>query len=107
MEKQKNNKAEIAVRLRKLRAEYHYTQADVAKQLGISQQTYSKYENQDTNIDSATIINICRVYGISSDYLLGLDNKGNSSAEVDLSAYTSEEQIDMIVNRVLSKINNL
>jgi transcriptional regulator with XRE-family HTH domain len=103
MEKQKNCKAEIAVKLRKLRAEYHYTQSDIAKQLGISQQTYSKYENEDTNIDSATIINLCRLYNISSDYLLGLEIKPAKSGGEGFRA--TEEDIDMIVSRVLSKMN--
>jgi transcriptional regulator with XRE-family HTH domain len=105
MDKQQNNKAEIAVKLRKLRAEYNFTQADIAKQLGISQQTYSKYENQDTNIDSATIINICRVYGISSDYLLGIDNTPARTGVNTTSFSASDADIELIVNRVLSRIN--
>ncbi len=88
---EENVKSGIAVKLRALRAKNGMTQSDVASALGISQQTYSKYEKQDVNIDSATIVKICEYYGISSDYLLGI--KDNSD-------------IDIIVNKVLSKIND-
>ena len=65
----------IATRLRLLRAEANKSQFQVANAIGLSQQTYSKYENQDTNIDSATIIKLCDYYGVTSDYLLGIETK--------------------------------
>ncbi len=103
---------DIAKKLRILRAEYNLTQAEVANRLGITQQTYSKYESGKINIDSKAIIQICDMYGISSDYLLGIE-KGSQSADgenkptnVDTVAYTTtEDDIKKIVEKVLSEIN--
>jgi len=104
-----NNKQEnkgISARLRTLRAEYNLTQADVAKELGISQQTYSKYESQDTNIDSATIKKICEMYGVSADYLLGIETGNTVAGKKELNSFVkSDDEIDFIVDRVLSKIS--
>lgn len=110
-------KENIAKKLRMLRAEYNLTQSDVANKLGITQQTYSKYENQTINMDSETIIKICDLYGVSSDYLLGIESgKKNStvknsskkkSADADTVAYeTTEENIKELVKKVLAEMNN-
>ena len=108
-------KENIAKKLRMLRAEYNLTQSDVANKLGITQQTYSKYENQTINMDTETIIKICDLYGVSSDYLLGIEagkknlNVKSSSkkknAGADTVAYeTTEENIKELVK---DKIENL
>lgn len=97
-------KSDIAMKLRTLRAENDLTQADVARALDISQQTYSKYESQDANIDSAIIIKLCNFYGVSSDYLLNIETKQKKIKNKDLAYESLEEGIDLIVERVLSKI---
>ena len=74
MNRKTTSKNDTATRLRMLRAEYKLTQAEVANKLGITQQTYSKYENQSINLDSEAIIKICSLYGVSSDYLLGIES---------------------------------
>ena len=110
-------KENIAKKLRMLRAEYNLTQSDVANKLGITQQTYSKYENQTINMDTETIIKICDLYGVSSDYLLGIESgKKNStvknsskkkSTDADTVAYeTTEENIKELVKKVLAEMNN-
>lgn len=100
-------KSTMAQRLKTLRAEYDLTQAEVAKKLGISQQTYSKYENSSTLVDSDTLIALCKLYGVSADYLLGLDGKrDNPPVAASQCAFTAnDEEIEFIVNRVLSKMN--
>ena len=107
----------IAKKLRMLRAEFNYTQADVANKLGISQQTYSKYEAAKINIDSNVIIQICDLYGISSDYLLGIEKDRQSVAAdggkkaakkkpgAETVAYKTDADIEKIVKKVLSEIN--
>lgn len=101
-------KSTMAQRLKTLRAEYDLTQAEVAKKLGISQQTYSKYENSSTLVDSDTLIALCKLYGVSADYLLGLNGKRENAAlpvATKCSFTANEDDIDFIVNRVLSKMN--
>lgn len=90
----------IAARLRMLRAERGYSQADVAKSLGISQQTYSNYESKGTPPDSKALIFLCKLYGVSADYLLGLDDEKQNGGVAKMAA----ADVDSIVQQVLSKI---
>lgn len=102
-ENNKNGKqnSEIAKRLRTLRAEANKSQFQIAEELGISQQTYSKYEKQDANIDSATIIKLCDLYGVTADYLLGIEAKterrdNNISCVLQL----TDEQIKLLAKQM-------
>ena len=98
-------KNSLAMKLKILRAEYDLTQAEVAKRLGISQQTYSKYESKDTVIDSETITKICALYGVSADYLLGIDNVQNAAPPRKTAALLDDD-IDIIVQQVLTKLEH-
>ena len=50
-------------------------QADIAKLLNISQQTYSRYENDDISIDKDSLIKLALFYNTSVDYLLKLTDE--------------------------------
>lgn len=50
------------------------TQKDVADILGIDRTTYGKYETGDSNPPTSTIAELCSIFQVSSDYLLGLSN---------------------------------
>ena len=41
----------------------------------VSQATYSRYETGRLDIPSQTLIALARYYGVSVDYLLGLDHR--------------------------------
>ena len=58
--------------IRKLRIERGYSQLDIAEVLNTTQQQYSKYENGQNEIPVRHVITLCKFYGISSDWLLGL-----------------------------------
>jgi len=47
------------------------SQEEVAKKIGISQRTYSHYENGKREPDHKTLIAICDFFDVSIDYLLG------------------------------------
>lgn len=96
-------KPQTAIRLKTLRAEYGLTQAQVAEKLGVSQQTYSKYENSDVPIDSEVLRKLCALYGVSADYILAIEQPVKRARVKRLSV--EEDDIDFIVNRVLSKID--
>lgn len=98
----KTAKSQMAIRLKTLRAEYGLTQAQVAEKLGVSQQTYSKYENSNVPIDSEVLRKLCALYGVSADYILAIDPPQKQSGVKRLSV--KEDDIDFIVNKVLSKI---
>jgi transcriptional regulator with XRE-family HTH domain len=63
------------IRLRDLREDRDENQSTVAKHLGYSQQTYSRYENGITEPSLETLINIANYFNTSIDYLLGLTDE--------------------------------
>ena len=63
----------VIERLRAIRLERRFSQEDIAEVLETTQQQYSKYENGKNEIPVRHIITLCKFYGISSDWLLGLD----------------------------------
>lgn len=63
----------IAQRLCEIRRRNNLSQKKVAELLNIPQQQYSRYENGIYDIPVRYVITLCKFYGISSDWLLGLD----------------------------------
>lgn len=57
--------------LRLVRNEIGFTQKELAQLLGVSQQSYSDYENERTEPDLPTLSKIADVLNTSVDYLLG------------------------------------
>ena len=63
-------------RMRDLRADRDLTQSDMAEILGTSQTMYARYERGANELPIRHLLALCRYYGVSSDYFLGLtDNK--------------------------------
>ncbi len=61
-------------RIKELRIERGYTQQELADILHTSQKTISKYELESTDLNTAMIEKICKLFDVSSDYLLGIDD---------------------------------
>ena len=62
-------------KLKDLRKDYGYTQGEIAKKLNISQRAYSHYENGSREIPLELLIDICKIYEVSLDYMAGLKNR--------------------------------
>ena len=62
-------------RMRELREDRDLTQAAVAQVLQTTQQTYSRYEQGENELPLRHLLALCRFYGVSADYLLGLSDK--------------------------------
>ena len=62
-------------RLRDMREDRDLYQYDIAKILNVSQQTYSRYENDDISIDKDSLIKLALFYNTSVDYLLELTDE--------------------------------
>lgn len=58
-------------RIRNLREDADLTQTQLAKQLGMSQTGYSKYETGENDIPTAILIRLSKIYNVSIDYILG------------------------------------
>ena len=59
-------------RLRDIRKDHEDTQESLGKKLGFATPTVSKWEQGKTDPDLETLKQICRMYEVSADYLLGL-----------------------------------
>lgn len=67
--------ADYKRRIRDLREDADLTQAQVAKVLGTSQTMYARYERGANELPIRHLITLCKFYGVSADYLLGLSDK--------------------------------
>lgn len=59
--------------IKKLRVESKLTQKELARAIGVSQQTVSLWESRSAVPDALTIIAICKYFNVSSDHLLGIE----------------------------------
>lgn len=64
---------ELRIIIRDLREDRDLKQKTVASYLGVSQQTYSNYENGHRDIPLWAILKLSEYYKVSTDYLLGID----------------------------------
>ena len=62
-------------RIREIRLQYGETQQQVADVLGISQQSYMRYERGINEMPIRRIIVLCKHYNLSADYVLGLTDE--------------------------------
>lgn len=60
------------LRIRELREDNDYTQAEIAKLLDCTQQTYSRYELEEIIINAIQVKKLAKFYNTSADYILGL-----------------------------------
>ena len=67
--------AQLNLRIRDLREDCDMTQAQMAKLLNCSQQTYSRYESHTTEIPLESLIFLADYFDTSVDYLLGITNR--------------------------------
>lgn len=77
-----------------LREDMDLRQSDVANATGIDRKTISNYETGKTNPDSFAIIKLAEFFGVSTDYLLGVE-KANSDLVSD-----AEKKLKDIKKRV-------
>ena len=59
-------------RIRDIREDADLTQTEVAKELGIRQTVYSRYERGENLMPITHLVTLAKFYGTSADYLLGL-----------------------------------
>ena len=61
--------------IRDLREDNDKTQQEIADVLGTSQTMYARYERGANELPIRHLITLCKYYGVSSDFILGLDEK--------------------------------
>ena len=58
-------------RIRELREDHDYTQAQIANMLGMKQPQYFRYEQGYRDIPTDILIRLADIYQTTTDYLLG------------------------------------
>ena len=62
-------------RIKELRTEKEISQKELALILNTTQSTIGKYEREELQPNIETIIKICQIFNISSDYLIGIEDE--------------------------------
>jgi transcriptional regulator with XRE-family HTH domain len=62
-------------RLRVLREKEELTQKNLAKELGMSQTGYSKYETGENDVPTAILIKLAKRYKTSIDYIMEITDE--------------------------------
>lgn len=68
-------------RVRDLREDHDLSQRKIAKEIGITQAQYWYYEKGYRDIPTDILIRLAKLYGTSTDYILGLTNNPNPYEE--------------------------
>lgn len=62
-------------RIRELRTLRNISQVELATALGVTKQSVSNWENDNIQPSIDMLIKIARYFGVSTDYMLGTDNR--------------------------------
>ena len=62
-------------KIKKLRLSYNLSQVDIANRLGVSKQCVSNWENDNIQPSIEMLVKIAKLFNVSADYLLDLDEK--------------------------------
>jgi transcriptional regulator with XRE-family HTH domain len=62
-------------RIRDLREDHDKTQQQIADYLGTSQTMYARYVRGANELPIRHLLMLCKYYGVSADYILGLTNE--------------------------------
>ena len=70
--------ADYRERLRNIREDSDFTQAEIGKLLNKSQQGYNHIEAGRAELKIEDLVKLCKFYNLSADYIIGLINKKRS-----------------------------
>ncbi len=77
-------------RIKEMRNGRHLTQEELGEIIGVSQQTFSRYEKQEVLMPVDVLVRLSRYFNVSTDYLLGLTDVHNVTVLDNLGRYTFE-----------------
>ena len=87
--------------LKPLRLKKNMTQAQLARQLGVTKSVISAYETGLRSPSYDVLVCIAKIFNVSTDYLLGVENK----QEIDVSGL-SEEEVVALKNLIIAMKKN-
>lgn len=77
----------VAERIKNLREKNHMTQSALAKKLNVTRSTVNAWEMGISVPSTALLVDMSKLFHISTDYLLGL----NENVTLDISSLTDRE----------------
>jgi transcriptional regulator with XRE-family HTH domain len=86
----------FGTRLKTLRTESNYTQSQLAQKLSVTKSMISAYETGIRLPSFETLILISQIFGVTTDYLLGVSETFSKPNTVNLDGLTEEETTALI-----------
>lgn len=71
----------LGYRINELRCAFGWSQTELAKRMNISKQTVSNWENDNIQPSIEMLVKMSKIFGVTTDYLLGLDEIPRVSLE--------------------------
>ncbi len=102
----------VSNRLKNLREGHNFKQKEVAEYLGLSQQSYSRYENGANELPLRYLGSLAALYHVSSDYILGISISENDIISVSQNTYDNIpfkdilRDITSLDEKQISKLSN-
>lgn len=84
----------IAQRLAELRRAKGYSQEALARELGLSRQAVSKWERVESSPEMENLIALARLYGVSLDDLLRLEDDARDDVEDEHTGCVREQEAE-------------
>ena len=64
----------LGTRIKELRKEFGLSQVELAARMEVTKQTISNWENENIQPSIEMLVRIAKLFHVSTDYLLGLDD---------------------------------
>jgi transcriptional regulator with XRE-family HTH domain len=84
----------LGSRLKKEREKRNWSQVYVAKKIGISNAVLSNYERDYRDPDTETLKKLALLYGVKTDYLLGLTDDPSPSEEKEYPTVIRDPELE-------------
>lgn len=90
-------------RLKELRKNVRKTQKEVSELIGVASSTYSMYERGEREPDFETLDKICKLFNVSSDYLIGASDYKKKYYELNAK---DEKSIEKTLEKLVEELDN-
>ena len=85
--------------LKELRLERGLTQEEVGNLIGVQKAAIQKYEKGDVeNIKRSSIKKLAKYYGVTTDYIFGIDKERKDTSDEYLEMFKSRPELKMLFN---------
>ena len=84
-------------RLKELRKEAGYTQQQLGDMLNLTKVSICSYENGTRMASIETLIDICNLFKVDLDFLIGTDNYVVSDSSENYGVRMAKEEIDLVI----------